>query len=92
LSEACAFARELYLVFSAGGEFIIDTVAGYAIRGKKIAAVVIGLFVIIIIIIISYLSYRGWMDVKRMEIENATMATLSNVAGLAVHALNNTAT
>ena len=31
------------------------------------------------------------MDVKWMEMENATKTTLTNVAGQAVHALNNTA-
>ena len=53
----------------------------------KIAAVVIGLFVVGL----SYLSYRGWIDVKWIEIENATKATLTNAAGRSVHALNNTA-
>jgi uncharacterized membrane protein (Fun14 family) len=50
----------------------------------KIAAVVIGLFVVGL----SYLSYKGWINVKWMEMENATKTTLTNV----VHALNNTAT
>lgn len=50
-------------------------------------AVVIGLFVVGL----SYLSYRRWVEVNWMEIENATKTTLSNVAGQAVHALNNTA-
>ncbi len=31
------------------------------------------------------------VDVRWMEIENATKTTLTNVAGQAVHALNNTA-
>ncbi len=53
----------------------------------KIVAIVIGLFVIGL----SYLSYKGWIDVKWMEMENATKTTLTNVAGQAVHALNNTA-
>jgi uncharacterized membrane protein (Fun14 family) len=39
---------------------------------------------------LSYLSYRGWIDVKWMEIENVTKATLTNGAGQAVHVLNNT--
>jgi uncharacterized membrane protein (Fun14 family) len=61
----------------------------YAIKKvMKIAAIVIGLFVVGLL----YLSYRGWIDVKWMEMENATRATLTNVAGQAVHALNNTAT
>jgi uncharacterized membrane protein (Fun14 family) len=76
------------LVFSAGGGFLFGTVAGYAIKKlMKIAAVVIGLFVVGL----SYLSYRGWIDVKWMEMENATKATLTNVEGQAVHALNSTA-
>ena len=53
----------------------------------KIAAIVIGLFVVGL----SYLSYKGWINVKWMEMENATKITLTNVAGQAVHALNNTA-
>jgi uncharacterized membrane protein (Fun14 family) len=76
------------LVFSAGGSFLFGAVAGYAIKKvMKIAAVVIGLS----IVGLSYLSYRGWMDVKWMEMENATRATLTNVAGQVGHALNNTA-
>jgi uncharacterized membrane protein (Fun14 family) len=53
----------------------------------KIAAVVIGLFVVGL----SYLSYRGWIDVRWMEMENATKTGLTNVAGQIGHALNNTA-
>ncbi len=76
------------LVFSAGGGFLFGAVAGYAIKKvMKIAAVVIGLFVIGL----SYLSYRGWIDVKWGEMENVTRTTLTNVAGQAVHAINNTA-
>ena len=74
------------LVFSAGGGFLFGTVAGYAAKKvMKIAAVVIGLFVVGL----SYLSYKGWIDVKWMEMENATKTTLTNLAGQAVHALNN---
>jgi uncharacterized membrane protein (Fun14 family) len=76
------------LVFSAGGGFLFGIVAGYAIKKvMKIAAIVIGLFVVGLF----YLSYRGWMDVKWMEMENATKTTLANVASQTVHALNNTA-
>jgi uncharacterized membrane protein (Fun14 family) len=39
----------------------------------KIVTVVVGLFVAGI----AYLSYRGWIDVKWMEIENATRTTLN---------------
>jgi uncharacterized membrane protein (Fun14 family) len=76
------------LVFSAGGGFLFGAVAGYAIKKvMKIAAIVIGLF----IVGLSYLSYRGWINVKWMEIENATKTTLTNVAGQVGHVLNNTA-
>jgi uncharacterized membrane protein (Fun14 family) len=76
------------LVFSTGGGFLFGAVAGYAIKKvMKIAAIVIGLFVVGL----SYLSYKGWVDVKWMEVENATKTTLTNVAGQTVHALNNTA-
>ena len=49
----------------------------------KIAAIVIGLFVVGL----SYLSYRGWIDVKWIEMENATRTTLTNAAGQAAHTL-----
>ena len=76
------------LVFSAGGGFLFGAVAGYAIKKMmKIAAIVIRLFVVGI----SYLSYKGWIDVKWIEMENATKTTLTNVTGQVGHALNNTA-
>ena len=76
------------LVFSSGGGFLFGAVAGYAIKKvMKIAAIVIGLFVVGL----SYLSYKGWIDVKWMETENVTKTTLTNVAGQIGHALNNTA-
>jgi uncharacterized membrane protein (Fun14 family) len=76
------------LVFSAGGGFLFGAVAGYAImKVMKIAAVVIGLFVVGL----SYLSYKDWKDIKWMEMENATKTTLTNVATQVGHALNNTA-
>ena len=76
------------LVFSAGGGFLFGAVAGYAIKKvMKIAAVVIGLFVIGL----SYLSYKGWIDVKWVEMENEAKTTLTNAAGQVGHALNNTA-
>ena len=53
----------------------------------KIVAIVIGLFVIGL----SYLSYKGWIDVKWIEMEDATKTTLTNVTGQVGHALNNTA-
>ena len=69
------------LLFSAGGGFLFGAVAGYAIKKvMKIAAVVIGLFVIGL----SYLLYRGLIDVRWMEMENATKTALTNVAGQAV--------
>ncbi|MDP9289951.1 MAG: FUN14 domain-containing protein [Thermoproteota archaeon] len=75
-------------VFSAGGGFLFGAVAGYAMKKvMKIAAVVVGLFVAGL----AYLSYKGWIDVKWVEMENATRTALTNVAGQAVNALNNTA-
>jgi len=53
----------------------------------KIAAVIIGLFVAVL----AYLSYRGWVDVKWVVMEN-TSSTLTNASEQVVHALNNTAT
>ena len=76
------------LVFSAGGGFLFGAVAGYAIKKvMKIAAVVVGLFVAGLV----YLSYKGWVDVKWVAMENATRSTLTNIAGQAAHAINNTA-
>jgi uncharacterized membrane protein (Fun14 family) len=76
-------------VFSAGGGFLFGAVAGYAIKKvMKIAAVVVGLFVAAL----AYLSYKGFIDVKWIAMENATRSTLTNVAGQAVHALNTTTT
>ncbi|MGA8084968.1 MAG: FUN14 domain-containing protein, partial [Candidatus Nitrosopolaris sp.] len=55
-------------LFSAGGGFLFGAVAGYAIKKvMKIAAVVIGLFVVGL----DYLSYRGWVDVKWVAMEDA---------------------
>ncbi len=53
----------------------------------KIAAIVNGLFVVGL----SYLSYKGLIDVKWVEMENTAKTTLTNVAGQVGHTLNNTA-
>ncbi len=77
------------LVFSAGGGFLFGAVAGYAIKKvMKIAAVVVGLFVAAL----AYLSYKGFIDVKWVAMENVTRSALTNASGQVVHALNNTAT
>jgi uncharacterized membrane protein (Fun14 family) len=76
-------------LFSAGGGFLFGAVAGYAIKKvMKIAAVVIGLFVAPL----AYLSYRGWVDVKWVAMEDASRSTLINASEQVIHALNNTAT
>jgi uncharacterized membrane protein (Fun14 family) len=54
----------------------------------KIAAVVIGLFVAAL----AYLSYRGWVDIKWVAMEDASRSTLIDASEQVVHALNNTAT
>ncbi|MGB8935682.1 MAG: FUN14 domain-containing protein [Candidatus Nitrosopolaris sp.] len=41
---------------------------------------------------LSYLSYRGWIDVKWVAMEGASRRTLTNVSEQVVNALNNTAT
>jgi uncharacterized membrane protein (Fun14 family) len=77
------------IIFSAGGGFLFGVVAGYALKKvMKIAAVVIGLFVVGL----AYLSYRGWVDVKWVAMEDASRSTLTNASEQVVHALNNTAT
>jgi uncharacterized membrane protein (Fun14 family) len=53
----------------------------------KIAAVVIGLLVAAL----AYLSYRGWVDVKWVAMENASRNTLMNVSEQVVQTVNNTA-
>ncbi len=64
-------------LFSAGGGFLFGAVAGYAIKKlMKIAAVVIGLFVVGL----AYLSYRGWVDVKWAAMEDASRSTLTNAS------------
>jgi uncharacterized membrane protein (Fun14 family) len=76
-------------LFSAGGIFLLGAVTGYAIKKvMKIAAVIIGLFVAAL----AYLSYRGWVDVKWVAMEDASRSTLTNASEQVVHALNNTAT
>jgi uncharacterized membrane protein (Fun14 family) len=76
-------------LFSAGGGFLFGAVAGYAIKKvMKIVAVVIGLFVVGL----TYLSYRGWVDVKWVAMEDASRSTLTNALEQVVHTLNNTAT
>ena len=76
-------------LFSAGGGFLFGAVAGYAIKKvMKIAAVVIGLF----LAGLAYISYRGWVDVKWVAMEDASRSTLTNASEQVVHALNNTAT
>ena len=76
-------------LFSAGGGFLLGAAAGYAIKKvMKIAAVVIGLFVVCL----AYLSYRGWVDVKWAAMEDASRSTLTNASDQVVHALSNTAT
>ena len=75
-------------LFSAGGGFLLGAVAGYAIKKvMKIAAVVMGLFVVAL----AYLSYRGWVDVKWAAMEDAS-STLTNASEQVIHALNDTAT
>lgn len=60
------------LIFSAGGGFLFGAVAGYAIKKvMRIAAVVIGFF----IAGLAYLSYKGWIDVKWVAMENATRSS-----------------
>jgi uncharacterized membrane protein (Fun14 family) len=54
----------------------------------KIAAVVIGLFVAAIV----YLSYRVWVDVKWVKMEDASRSTLTKVSKQVVNSLNNAAT
>lgn len=76
-------------LFSAGGGFLFGALAGYAIKKvMKIVAVVIGLFVVAL----AYLSYRGWVDVKWVAIEDASRSTLTNASERVVHTLNDTAT
>ncbi len=51
----------------------------------KIAAVVIGAA-------LAYLSYRGWINVRWVAMEDASRSTLTNASEQAVQALNNTTT
>jgi uncharacterized membrane protein (Fun14 family) len=76
------------LVFSAGGGFLFGALAGYAIKKVlKIAAVVVGLFVAGL----AFLAYKGWIDVKWIEMENGAMLALANITTQTLHTLNVTA-
>ena len=64
-------------IFSAGGGFLFGAVAGYAIRKLiKLGAIIVGLFVVAL----SYLSYKGWLDVKWILIEKETSSRKSRVS------------
>jgi uncharacterized membrane protein (Fun14 family) len=76
-------------LFSAGGGFLLGAVAGYAIKKvMKLASIVIGLFVAGL----AYLSYRGWVYVKWVAMEDVSRSTLTNASEQVVHALNDTTT
>ena len=61
------------LVFAGGGGFLFGVLAGYAIKKvMKIAAIIIGLFVVAL----AYLSYKGLLDVKWVVMENVTRHTI----------------
>jgi uncharacterized membrane protein (Fun14 family) len=76
-------------IFSAGGGFLFGAVAGYAIKKvMKVAAIVVGLFVAAL----TYLSYKGWVDVKWATMEDASRSTLTSASEQLIQALNNTAT
>jgi uncharacterized membrane protein (Fun14 family) len=67
---------------------LVGAVARHAIKKvMKNAAVVVGLFVVAL----SYLSYKGWLDVKWIPIESTAKSTLADITNQAIHALNNTA-
>jgi uncharacterized membrane protein (Fun14 family) len=75
------------IIFSAGGGFLFGAVAGYAIRKLiKLVAIVVGLFVVAL----SYLSYKGWLDVKWIPIEDTARSTLTDITAQAIRARNNT--
>jgi hypothetical protein len=40
---------------------------------------------------LAYLSYKGWVDVKWVAVEDASRSTLRDASEQVVHALNNTA-
>jgi hypothetical protein len=42
------------------------------------------------VVALSYLSYKGWLDVKWIPIENTAKSTLADITNQAIHALNNT--
>jgi len=76
------------IIFSAGGGFLLGTVAVYAIKKMiKLAAIIVGLFVVAL----AYLSYKGWLDIKWIPIENAAKSILTEITNQAIQALSNTA-
>jgi uncharacterized membrane protein (Fun14 family) len=59
------------IVFSSGAGFLFGVVVGYAIRKLiKLGAIIVGLFVVAL----SYLSYKGWLDVKWIPIEKFVLS------------------
>ena len=77
------------LILSGGGGFLFGVLAGYAIKKVvKIAAIIIGLFVVAL----AYLSYKGLLDVKWVVMENVTRHTLTNAYEQMFHVLNSTST
>lgn len=72
------------IIFSAGGGILFGALAGYSVRKlMKLAAIILGLF----IVALAYLSYKGWIDVKWITLEN----TSKSITNQAIHALNDTA-
>jgi uncharacterized membrane protein (Fun14 family) len=75
------------IIFSGDGGFLFGAVAGFALKKlMKLAATVVGFFVVAL----SYLSYKGWLDVKWIPIEDTAKSTLTDITNQAIHALNNT--
>jgi uncharacterized membrane protein (Fun14 family) len=68
------------IVFSAGGGFLLGAVAWYASKKlMKLAAIVLGLFVVVL----AYLSYKGWLDLKWIPIDNTAKSTLTDITNQA---------
>jgi hypothetical protein len=42
------------------------------------------------VVALSYLSYKGWLDVKWIPIEDSVKGTLTDITNQAIHAFNNT--
>lgn len=76
-------------VYGLGGGLLFGFIAGYAFKKiVKIAAVIIGTFVLVL----AYLSYKGWITANWDMIENQTKNMAFNATQQVINSVNEAAT